>query len=67
MDEVKLSERNKLKDRERIKQYIESTMREFMDEISDAPFEIIRELYDVGMGRVEQLSRIYKNMGFDKE
>lgn len=58
-------ERNAMKDRERIKQFIEYTMRTAADDLSDATCVV--GIYETVTEQMRVLSEIYKNMGFDKE
>lgn len=60
-----LEERNEMKDKERIKQFLESTMRKLCDDLSDNDnlgAMAIKEAADIML----KLSNSYKNMGFDK-
>ncbi len=60
-----LKERNEIKDKERIKQFLESTMRKLCDDMSDNDnlgVMAIKEATDIML----KLSNSYKNMGFDK-
>lgn len=60
-----LKERNEMKDKERIKQFLESTMRKLCDDMSDddnLDATAIKEATDIML----KLSNSYKNMGFDK-
>ena len=58
-------ERNEMKDKERIKQFLENTMRKLCDDLSDNDnlgAIAIKEATDIML----KLSSTYKNMGFDK-
>ena len=58
-------ERNEMKDKERIKQFLEGTMRKLCDDLSDNDnlgAMAIKEAVDIML----KLSNSYKNMGFDK-
>lgn len=60
-----LKERNEMKDKERIKQFLENTMRKLCDDMSDNDIlgvTVIKEAADIML----KLSSSYKNMGFDK-
>lgn len=60
-----LKERNEIKDKERIKQFLENTMRKLCDDMSDNDnlgVTAIKEATDIML----KLSNSYKNMGFDK-
>ena len=60
-----LKERNEMKDKERIKQFLENTMRKLCDDMSDNDnlgVIAIKEATDIML----KLSSSYKNMGFDK-
>lgn len=60
-----LKERNEMKDKERIKQFLENTMRKLCDDMSDNDNlggTAIKEAIDIML----KLSNSYKNMGFDK-
>lgn len=60
-----LKERNEIKDKERIKQFLENTMRKLCDDMSDNDnlgVMAIKEVTDIML----KLSNSYKNMGFDK-
>lgn len=60
-----LKERNEMKDKERIKQFLENTMRKLCDDMSDNDnlgVTAIKEATDIML----KLSNSYKNMGFDK-
>lgn len=65
---MSIEERNKLSDRKRIKQFLEKTMREAMDSLTDSKVcqEISLEGFNVVMEMIKNCSIIYKNMGFDK-
>ena len=65
---MSIEERNKLSDRKRIKQYLEKTMREAVDVLTDSKVsqEITLELFSAVMEMIKNCSIIYKNMGFDK-
>lgn len=61
-----LKERNEMKDKERIKQFLENTMRKLCDDMSDNDtlnVMAIKEAIDIML----KLSNSYKNMGFDKK
>lgn len=58
-------ERNSINDRERIKQFLENTMRRMCDDMCDKELDMV--LLDNAMEIFNKLSVIYKNMGFDKE
>nr|DAU48364.1 MAG TPA: hypothetical protein [Bacteriophage sp.] len=60
-----LKERNEIKDKERIKQFLENTMRKLCDDMSDNDnlgVTATKEATDIML----KLSNSYKNMGFDK-
>lgn len=60
-----LKERNEMKDKERIKQFLENTIRKLCDDMSDNDNlggMAIKEAIDIML----KLSNSYKNMGFDK-
>lgn len=59
-----LKDRNEISNRERIKQFIEVTMRSTCDDMSDDEITNIQVL-DIALDLLKKLSEIYKNMGFD--
>lgn len=60
-----IDERNAMKDRERIKQFIEHTIRTAADELTDR--KVGGTVFETVTEQMRVLSEIYKNMGFDKE
>lgn len=59
-------ERNKMSDRQRIKQFLESTIRKMCDDICDET-NLTRGMIEKSIEIFSEMSKIYKNMGFDKE
>lgn len=62
-----IDERNKLSHRDRIKQYIEFTMRKLCDDMTDSDEPLTKGIIDSITKVLKDYSEIYKNMGFDKE
>lgn len=60
-----IEERNSMKDKERIKQFLENTMRSLCDDTCDN--EITYTTLMEAINTLLKVSYIYKNMGFDKE
>lgn len=63
-----INERNKIPDTDRIKRFIENTMRNTCDELSDLKDDMqLSMVLTSSMHILKELSEIYHNMGFDKE